>query len=76
MLMESGNLVKYTYGAVPDSIWHRDYAFVAKKHGLSEEKLKAAIEYYSSRPEAFSAIMEKVITGLQKEQVKLQNNSK
>ncbi len=69
MLLESGSTVKYTYGAIPDKIWQRDYEFVAKKNNLTTDQVKSAMDYYTERPEVFSAIMEQVITRLQKEQV-------
>lgn len=72
MLMEGGHAVRYNNGLLPDRIWQRDYAFVLKKHGLDTAQFRQAVDWYQHHPESFSRVMEKVITRLQKQQVKRQ----
>lgn len=72
MMMESANAIQYNYGLLPDSLWEKDYAVIFKKQGITKDEFKDAIEYYQEHPDQFSAIMEKVITRLQKMQFKRQ----
>lgn len=72
MMMESANAIQYNYGLLPDSLWEKDYAVIFKKQGITNDEFKEAIEYYQEHPDQFSAIMEKVITRLQKMQFKRQ----
>lgn len=73
MLMESANAINYNHGLLPDSIWENDYAVIFAKHGVSKETFKNALDFYHEHPDQFSGIMEKVITRLQKMQLKRQN---
>jgi hypothetical protein len=68
MLMESANAINFNQGLLPDSLWENDYAVIFKKHQIGRDQFKTAIVYYQAHPEQFSAIMEKVITRLQKMQ--------
>ena len=68
MLMESANAINYNHGLLPDSLWEKEYAGIFNKHHIAKEQFKTAIDYYQAHPEQFSAIMEKVITRLQKMQ--------
>jgi hypothetical protein len=72
MLMESSNAINYNHGLLPDSLWEADYATVFKKHTIHKDDFKNALTYYQGHPEQFSVIMEKVITRLQKMQLKRQ----
>jgi len=72
MLMESANAINYNHGLLPDSLWEKDYAVVFSKHGISREEFKNAVSFYQEHPDQFSVIMEKVITRLQKMQLKRQ----
>ncbi|MBM3920447.1 MAG: DUF4296 domain-containing protein [Sphingomonadales bacterium] len=72
MLMESANAINYNHGLLPDSLWENDYTVVFKKNNISKEEFKNAISYYQEHPDVFSGIMEKVITRLQKMQLKRQ----
>lgn len=72
MLMESANAINYNHGLLPDSLWEKDYAVVFSKHGISREDFKNAVSFYQAHPDQFSVIMEKVITRLQKMQLKRQ----
>jgi hypothetical protein len=68
MLMESAKAINYNHGLLPDSLWEKEYAVIFSKHHIAKEQFKTAIAYYQAHPEQFSAIMEKVITRLQKMQ--------
>ena len=66
MVLESGNQIFYNFGVLPDSVWERDYAFVCKKYDVDYADFVKQLKYYQDEPEDFSAMMEKVITRLQK----------
>ena len=66
MVLESGNQIFYNFGVLPDSVWERDYAFVCKKYDVNYADFVQQMKYYQDEPEDFSAMMEKVITRLQK----------
>lgn len=74
MMMESANSINYNNGVLPDSLWEKDYAVIFKKHAISREDFKNAVSFYHEHPDQFSAIMEKVITRLQKMQLKSQSD--
>lgn len=44
------------------------YKYILNSHNTSHERLKISIDYYSSRPELFSVISEKVIEELSRKQ--------
>lgn len=72
MLMESGNAIRYNYGILPGHFWQKEYLFVLKKHQVDTAQFRQAVNWYQAHPEQFSKVMEKVITRLQKMQVKRQ----
>ena len=74
LMMESANAINYNQGLLPDSLWEKDYAVIFKKHAISREDFKNAVSFYHEHPEQFSAIMEKVITRLQKMQLNRQTD--
>lgn len=65
MIMESGNQVKYNYANLPDTLWQQHYNFVCKKHKVPYADFKLELLRLKEDPEAFSALMEKVITQMQ-----------
>jgi len=65
MLLEAGNQIKYNYAALPDSLWQSHYNFVCAKHEVSYADFKAELLRLKADPEAFTALMEKVITQMQ-----------
>lgn len=65
MLMEAGNQIKYNYANVPESVWQAHYDFVCNKHKVPYADFKAELLRLKKDPEAFSALMEKVITQMQ-----------
>ena len=65
MLLEAGNQIKYNYAALPDSLWQEHYNFVCVKHKVPYDEFKAELGRLKADPEAFAALMEKVITQMQ-----------
>jgi hypothetical protein len=65
MILESGNQVKYNYANLPDTLWQQHYDFVCKKHKVAYADLKLELLRLKADPEAFAALMEKVITQMQ-----------
>ena len=65
MTMEAGHQIRYNYGLLPDSIWQRDYGFICKKHQVDYQDFVKELTWYQEEPEAYSLLMEKVITRLQ-----------
>ena len=74
MMMESENAINYNSGLLPDSLWEKDYAAIFNKHAVSRDEFKSAVSFYHDHPGQFSVIMEKVITRLQKMQLKSQSD--
>ena len=70
MLLEGGNQVEYNYANIPGTIWNRDYAAVCARHQLDTNAFRAGMEYLVQHPEEFTAILENVITRLQKQEMK------
>jgi hypothetical protein len=75
MLMEAGNQIEYNYANLPDSLWNSHYDFVCKKHGISKEDLKAELLRLKADPEAFTLLMEKVITQMQMAELKARKDN-
>jgi hypothetical protein len=65
MLMEAGNQITYNYANLPESVWQAHYNFVCSKHKVAYADFKAELLRLKEDPEAFSALMEKVITQMQ-----------
>jgi len=65
MLLEAGNQIKYNYASLPDSLWQEHYNFVCEKHKVPYEDFKAELLRLKADPQAFTALMEKVITQMQ-----------
>lgn len=65
MLMEAGNQIKYNYAQLSDSMWESHYTFVCKKHNVPYDALKNEMLRLKKDPQAFAALMEKVITQMQ-----------
>lgn len=70
MVLESGIQIKYNYAVLPDSIWTANYGFILKKHNVTVADFDKTLDYYKRDGKAFSALMEKVIVKLQKDEVK------
>lgn len=66
MLLEGGNQVQYNFGNIPDWVWERDYVFVCKKHNMDTTAFRTNMNFLETHPDEFSAILEEVITKLQK----------
>jgi hypothetical protein len=75
MQLEAGHQLKYNGGIIPDTFWQRDYAFVFKKHNVSEADFRLTVEEYQKQPETYSKVMEQVITRLQKMEIKRQTKN-
>lgn len=65
MLIEAGNQIQSNYAWLPDSIWAKHYGFICTKHGVPYEDFKAELIRLKAEPEAFSQLMERVITQMQ-----------
>lgn len=70
MILEGGHQAQYNYGAIPHNIWQRDYQHVCKMHQTDTALFRRSMEYYEKHPQEFSKLLEEVITGLQKQEMK------
>jgi hypothetical protein len=64
-LLEAGNSLDSNQQAFTPERWKGDYAFVFKKHNVSDSQFRQSYRYYFSRPAEFQRIMEEAITELQ-----------
>jgi hypothetical protein len=65
IILEAGNQIKYNYANLPDSMWQSHYNFVCKKHQVPYEDFELELLRLKADPEAFTVLMEKVITQMQ-----------
>jgi len=70
MVLEAGVQIKYNYAILPDSVWMKNYAFIVKKHNVDVKDFETTLSAYKLDVKEFSALMEKVIVKLQKDEVK------
>ena len=67
MRLEASQQVAYNYMLLPDSIWKEQYAFLLKKHRVSQEDFESTMEYYKRNGKEFATLMEEVIVVLEAE---------
>jgi hypothetical protein len=65
MTMEAGHQIRYNFGLLPDSIWEKEYRFICNKHQVEYQDFVEDLRWYQDDPQAYSQLMENVITRLQ-----------
>jgi hypothetical protein len=61
MRLEASQQVAYNYLLLPDSIWQKQYDFVLKKHGISEQDFETTLLYYKQHGQEFADLMSDVV---------------
>lgn len=67
MRLEASQQVAYNYLPVSDSIWETNYAYLLKKHDVSQTNFESTVEYYKEHAKEFSDLMADVIAVLDDE---------
>ncbi len=70
MRLEASQQVAYNYMLLSDSVWTLQYDFLLKKHGVSNTDFEETMAYYKRHGKEFAALMEEVVSILEKESTK------